>query len=66
MTRRQYECMKFIETFIKEKGYSPSHDEIAKELRIVKSGAWRIVTSLKELGKIKTVPNKKRTIEIAE
>ena len=63
LTRRQKQCFDFIKRHIDENGLSPSFDEIQHALGLAsKSGAHRLVHSLKERGWVDFLPHRRRTI----
>lgn len=54
MTPRQRTLLDFIESFVAERGYSPSYDEMAQALGLAsKSGIGKLVAPLKQAGLIK-------------
>lgn len=66
-TRRQKDCYDFIAARIAETGISPSFDEMADALGLrSKSGIHRIITALVERGKIVRLPNRARSIALAD
>lgn len=65
MTPRQKEAYDFIRSFIDEKGYGPSYEEIQEAIGLAsKSGVHRIVHSLRDRGLIHVRPNLARCIEL--
>ena len=64
MTERQMEVLRYIEDFIRVKGFSPSYVDIANGLKLrSKSNIHRLVHSLKDQGFLKLDPHKVRTVE---
>lgn len=65
MTPRQKDAYDFIRSFIDEKGYGPSYEEIGEALDITsRSSIHRIVHGLKDRGLIHLRPNLARCIEL--
>lgn len=65
MTPRQKEAYDFIRSFIDEKGYGPSYEEIQEAIGLAsKSGVHRIVYGLRDRGLIHVRPNLARCIEL--
>lgn len=65
LTPRQHQALIFIDSFIKEKGWAPSYDEIGKALGLdSKSGIHRLVVGLVERGRLRRLPNRARAIEV--
>jgi repressor LexA len=63
MTERQMEVLRFIEDFIKYRGFSPSYADIARGLQLKsKSNIHRIIHNLKDRGLLKVQPNKIRSL----
>lgn len=63
MTERQMEVLRYIEDFIKVKGFSPSYVDIATGLNLrSKSNIHRLVHHLKKQGFLKLEPYKVRTL----
>lgn len=63
LTRRQQECLAFIKQYHAGHGIAPSMQEIAIHLRVVKSGACRILNGLEQRGHIRRSRRKARAIE---
>lgn len=64
-TNRQQDAFAFIERYIVEHGSSPTVREIAGELGLSSnSRAHRLLCDLKERGRIKWKPNRRRSITI--
>jgi len=64
MTKDQALVLKFIKKFWIDEGYSPSLNEIAQHMKWkAASQAHYTVQSLKERGKVKTIPGKTRSVE---
>lgn len=67
MTKRQKDAYDFIRSYIDEKGFGPSYDEIMKALGLnSKSGVHRIIHGLKERGVLSQRPYLARCIEIKQ
>ena len=66
MTKKQAEALKFIDSFIKEKSFSPSMREITEGLKLSSvSFAHRLVHGLAAHGKVKVLTSLARSIEVA-
>lgn len=64
-TPRQKQAHDFIRSFIDEKGYGPSYQEISEALGITsRSSIHRLVHGLRERGVIELIPNRKRCIAL--
>ena len=64
MTERQMEVLRFIEEFIKIKGFSPSYMDIANGLKLrSKSNIHRLVHTLKHRGFLKIQPYTVRSLK---
>lgn len=67
MTASQYRVYLAIETFIKEKGYSPSVRELCKLTGRTSPGTIQVhLVNLKKLGYITYVNGRNRTIRITK
>ena len=65
MTPRMYECLKFLEKHIGEKGYAPSFAEISEHFEgMSKSGVHRLVHGLASRGKINILGYRARSISL--
>ncbi|WP_369456028.1 LexA family protein [Brucella anthropi] len=65
MTPRQKQAYDFIRSFIDEKGYGPSYEEIQEAIGLhSKSGVHRIVYGLRDRGLINVRPSLARCIEL--
>jgi repressor LexA len=63
MTERQMEVLRYIEDFIRVKGFSPSYVDIATGLNLKsKANIHRLVHRLKEQGFLKLDPHKVRSV----
>ncbi len=63
LTKRQHQCLDFIEGFIDEHGYSPSYYEIMLGVGITsKSVVYGLVNNLEDRGHITRLPGKGRSI----
>jgi repressor LexA len=67
MTQRQMQVLKFIESFIRIRGFSPSYMDIAVGLNLKsKSNIHRLVHTLKADGYIKVQPHKVRSLQTVD
>lgn len=67
MTRKQKEVLDYIKSYLAERGYSPSMENIAMDCGLgSKSAAWRMVERLIEDGYISKRGNRARSLEIVE
>lgn len=65
LTAKQRDLLKFIDQRLKEKGVSPSFDEMKDALNLKsKSGIHRLITALEERGFIRRLPHKARALEV--
>lgn len=65
LTKKQKELFDYINIVNKEKGISPSYEEMKNKLNLKsKSGIHRIISALEERGFIRKLANKARAIEI--
>lgn len=65
LTKRQRQLLIFIHGQLKEKGYSPSYQEMQEHLNLSsKSGIYRHILCLVERGFIRRIPNKARALEV--
>jgi repressor LexA len=65
LTRQQYRLLAFIQSYVREHGYSPSYEEMRNELELKsRSGVHRLVHSLKDRGFVRVLPNLARAVEI--
>lgn len=65
ITARMRECLAFIDRYIREKGVSPSYDEICLHMGLKsKAGVTRLLISLQERGMINRLPNRARALEL--
>lgn len=65
LTRKQHDLLLFIDKRLKEKGVSPSFDEMKEALGLKsKSGIHRLITALEERGFIQRLPHKARALEV--
>lgn len=65
MTPRQKEAYDFIRSFIDEKGYGPSYEEIQEAIGLAsKSGVHRIIEGLEERDLIVRRPGMRRSIAL--
>jgi len=65
LTRKQSELLTYIQQRLKEKGVSPSFEEMKDALQLKsKSGVHRLISALEERGFIHRLPNRARALEI--
>lgn len=67
ITKRQVEILKAIDTYIKEKGYSPTIREICKMVNLKSSSSvYEHLNNLEKLGCIKREESKPRALALTE
>jgi len=67
LTAKQHELLLFIDSRLKEKGISPSFDEMREALELKsKSGVHRLISALEERGFIRRLPNRARALEVVK
>ena len=65
LTRKQSEILEYISDFMKNRGVSPSFEEMKHALNLKsKSGIHRLISGLEERGFIRRLPNRARALEI--
>ena len=65
LTKKQLELLRFIDSHMKQRGVSPSFDEMKEALGLKsKSGIHRLITGLEERGFIRRLPHRARALEI--
>ena len=65
LTKKQLELLRYIDRHVKERGVSPSFDEMKEALGLKsKSGIHRLITGLEERGFIRRLPHRARALEI--
>lgn len=65
LTKKQHDLLLFIDDTIKNRGYSPSFDEMRDYMGLKsKSGVHRLVEALEKRQAIRRLPNKARAIEV--
>lgn len=65
LTERQHDLLVFIDRYIRERGHSPSFQEMSQGVGIKsKSGVARMVAGLIERGYLRQIPNRHRGIEV--
>lgn len=65
LTKRQYEAFEFIKSFIAEKGYGPSLQEIADACNFgSKSRVFYVLKDLERRDFIRRLPHRRRAIQI--
>lgn len=66
LTPKQKQILEFTKKYIKQKGYSPSLEEIGKHFRLAKSTAHKHIKNLKEKGYLNKSDYQARAINITE
>ena len=67
LTAKQHELLLFIDDRLKDKGISPSFDEMREALDLKsKSGVHRLISALEERGFIRRLPNRARALEVVK
>lgn len=65
LTAKQYELLVYIDTYLGERGISPSFDEMKDALGLKsKSGIHRLIVALEERGFIGRMPHRARALEV--
>ena len=65
LTRKQHELLLYIDATLKERGVSPSFDEMKDALNLrSKSGIHRLITALEERGFIRRLAHRARALEV--
>ena len=65
LTKKQSEILQYIADFMRNKGVSPSFEEMKHALNLKsKSGIHRLISGLEERGFIRRLPNRARALEI--
>ncbi len=65
LTNKQLKLLKYLNSYIKLNGLSPSFDEMKEAMNLKsKSGIHRLITALEEREYLRRLPNKARAIEI--
>lgn len=65
LTPKQYELLVYIDRCLKDRGVSPSFDEMKDALGLrSKSGIHRLMTGLEERGFIRRLPHRARALEV--
>ena len=65
LTKKQLELLRYIDRHVKERGVSPSFDEMKEALGLKsKSGIHRLITGLEERGFIRRLAHRARALEI--
>jgi len=65
LTKRQKQVLDYIESFIREHGYSPSLEEIGKGLKLSSlATVHKHLTNLQTKGFMRRLPNRSRSIEL--
>lgn len=67
LTQRQLQLLKFIQTYSREHGVSPSFDEMREALKLKsKSGIHRLISGLEERGYIRRLAYRARALEVVK
>ena len=66
LTEKQLAVLDFIRDFIRDKGISPTLEEMSQYFGVSKITIYEHVKALEEKGAVRKQPNKKRSIEIVE
>ena len=66
LTPKQKKIFEFIKRYLKEKGYSPSLEEMGKRFKLVKSTVHQHVKELKEKGYLNKLDYQARSIELTK
>ena len=67
LTAKQRDLLLFIDDRLKDKGISPSFDEMREALDLKsKSGVHRLISALEERGFIRRLPNRARALEVVK
>lgn len=65
LTRKQYELLVYIDNYLRDRGISPSFDEMKAALDLKsKSGIHRLITGLEERGFIRRLAHRARALEV--
>jgi repressor LexA len=65
LTRKQHELLMFIDSHLRETGFSPSFEEMKEALNLKsKSGIHRLITALEERGFLKRRAHRARALEV--
>jgi repressor LexA len=65
LTRKQYELLTFIDSYLKRTGYSPSFEEMKEALRLKsKSGIHRLISALEERNYLGRRHHRARALEV--
>ena len=65
LTRKQHDLLVFIEEHLKERGFSPSFEDMKVALKLKsKSGVHRLISSLEERGFLRRRPHRARALEV--
>jgi repressor LexA len=67
LTQRQLQLLKFIQSYSREHGVSPSFDEMRSALKLQsKSGIHRLISGLEERGYIRRLAYRARALEVVK
>ena len=65
LTRRQYQVLAFLDSFVRERGYCPSYDEVRKSMGLASlATVHKHLNTLEQKGFIHRDSNRSRSIEI--
>lgn len=65
-TKKQKDVLEFLSSFQKDKGYSPTLDEIAKHFHISRVTAFGHVKALERKGALRRRPHESRSVQILD
>lgn len=65
-TKKQWELLEFICSFIQRKGFAPSLKEMSRKFKKSKNSIWELIEKLKRKGFILKWKNAKRGIDIPD
>ncbi len=67
LTAKQHLLLKFIDSYIRQKGISPSFEEMMNAIKLrSKSGVHRLINALEERGFLRRLPNRARALEVVK
>ena len=65
LTRKQYELLIYIDSYLKRTGYSPSFEEMKEALSLKsKSGIHRLISALEERGYLARRHHRARALDV--
>ncbi len=67
LTKRQYQVLAFLDSFVRRNGYCPSYDEVRKNLGLASlATVHKHMNTLEGKGFIRRDPNRSRSIEVID